>query len=776
MSTKLNHAGAAHAHELVTAGKVNGGTWDFTAEDGNKLLGANGDDWANYSKSFLATHPDQTPNTKSYYGYPVVKNGEVYRNAVVSAKGRAAQQSATDVENACSSLLDMIDAKKAATVQSKRVEQVQRAYSRLDVKAVTEDDNFYYINGIATTPAPDRYDDVVDPMGAEFALPMPFIWQHDATKPIGSVNTAKASKSGIPVGMTIPKVKEAGVLQDRINEAVQSIKYKLVTGLSIGFRALNNAFEFMENGGILFKQWEWLELSLVTIPANADCSIQTIKSLDTKQRASPGTQAARAVRLTPPAAAGTPPLNSKGTPVKTIQEQITDFEAQRAAKAAQMSALMTKAAEAGTGLEDADSDTYDTLKEEVVALDKHLERLRDHEKTITAKATPVRSVNNDAGAGSGRGPTIIVASRDAEEKFKGQNYTRMVIAKAVAHLERDNNWSPAAIAQHRWGKTNPTLVAIMKANEAPGGGSGSGEWGAELVQADTRYTGDFIEFLYSMTVFDKLPLRQVPANVVIKGQDGQGTGYWVGESKPIPATVGDFSTVSLTPLQVGALAVVSNNLLRDSTPAAEMLVRDMLVQASAQRVDTTFISTLAASAGVSPAGMLNGVSAVNSAGNTGAALRTDLGALYAIFIAAKNASNLQLVMNKGLAKSISLLVNALGQSEFPNITQDGGTLLGDPVVTGDNVGATHFILLKPSDIYRIGDYGIQVSISRDATIEQNTVPTGASDTPVAQTVDQVNMFQSESTAIKVVRPINFAKRRTGAVQYVHDATYNMSST
>jgi HK97 family phage major capsid protein len=296
------------------------------------------------------------------------------------------------------------------------------------------------------------------------------------------------------------------------------------------------------------------------------------------------------------------------------------------------------------------------------------------------------------------------------------------------------------------------------------------------VQADTRYTGDFIEFLYSMTVFDKLPLRQVPANVVIKGQDGQGTGYWVGESKPIPGTVGDFSTVSLTPLKVAALAVVSNELLRDSSPAAEMLVRDMLVQASAQRVDTTFISATAASAGVSPAGMLNGVSAVNSAGNTGAALRTDLGALYAIFIAAKNASNLQLVMNKGLAKSISLLVNALGQSEFPNITQDGGTLLGDPVVTGDNVGATNFILLKPSDIYRIGDYGIQVSISRDATIEQNTVPTGASDTPVAQSVDQVNMFQSESTAIKVVRPINFAKRRTGAVQYVHDATYNMSST
>lgn len=109
MSTKLNKAGVDHAHSLVDAGKVNRGSWSFSAEDGNKLLGPNGDDWANYSKSFLAIHPDESEETKSYYGYPVIKNGEVYRNAVISAKGRASQQGATEVADACSSLLDKID-------------------------------------------------------------------------------------------------------------------------------------------------------------------------------------------------------------------------------------------------------------------------------------------------------------------------------------------------------------------------------------------------------------------------------------------------------------------------------------------------------------------------------------------------------------------------------------------------------------------------------------------------------------------------------------------
>jgi hypothetical protein len=327
----------------------------------------------------------------------------------------------------------------------------------------------------------------------------------------------------------------------------------------------------------------------------------------------------------------------------------------------------------------------------------------------------------------------------------------------------------------RWGKSNPTLVRLIKANEVAGGGSGSGEWGAELVQADTRFTGDFIDYLYSMTVYDKMPLRQVPANVAIKGQDGTATGYWVGESKPIPASAQDFSTVSLTPLKVAALAVVSNELLRDSTPAAEQLVRDALVEASSQRVDNTFLSATAASAGVSPAGLLNGLSAMTSAGTDAAGVRGDIAQLMAPFITAKNISGLHFVTTPTLGLQLQLMRNALGMREFEGVTADGGTLEGRPLHLGDNVGAGDLILLKPSDIYRIGDSGVQVSISRDAMIEQSSAPTGVTDTPVAASQVFTSMFQAESTAIKVVRSINFAKRRTSAVAYVGDAAYDAST-
>jgi hypothetical protein len=295
--------------------------------------------------------------------------------------------------------------------------------------------------------------------------------------------------------------------------------------------------------------------------------------------------------------------------------------------------------------------------------------------------------------------------------------------------------------------------------------------GAELVTADGRYTGDFIEYLNSRTIYNQLPFTEVPANVTIKGQDGAATGYWVGEGLAIPPTAGNFMNVTLTPLKVAALAVVTNELLRESSPSAEMLVREMLVQAASQRIDQTVFSADAAGAGVSPAGLFNGLTAIGSTGDDGDNVGADIKNLYAPFITAKHASGLILVMNPALAKSMQLMTNALGQAEFPSIGANGGTLLGDTVITGDNIGAGVMALIDPRQIYKIGDMGIQVSISKEAMIEMGTDATGAALVPTAASKQMVSMFQSESTAIKVVRPLNFAKRRSTAVAYVDDAAY-----
>lgn len=452
----------------------------------------------------------------------------------------------------------------------------------------------------------------------------------------------------------------------------------------------------------------------------------------------------------------------------TYAEQIAAFEAKRASNVATMKSLMDEASEKGETLDAEAQEQFDELETENVAVEKHLSRLKAMQKLDEQSAKPAVGSNTKDASNSrqpGLAAPVILEKGDKDEDFEGQNYTRMVIAKTLARIQ---DVSAVGIAQKRWGRTNPNLVGSIKAAVA-GGGTDDGEWGAELVHID-RYTGDFIEYLYSRTVFDKLPLREVPANVNIAGQDGAATGYWVGQSKSIPVSKADFMDVNLTPLKVAALAVVSKELLRDSSPSAERLVRDALVQASAQKVDSTFLSTDAAVAGVSPAGILNGLTAGTSNGTDIDGVIADVKALYAPFIAANNADMLQFVTTQSLAKSMGLMQNALGNWAFPGIGANGGTLLGDTVTAGGNVGAGDLILLKPSDIYKIGDRGVEVSMSMDASIQMDDAPNGASDTPTANT-SVVSMYQTDSVAIKVVRPLNFAKRRASAVAYIGDADY-----
>jgi len=153
---------------------------------------------------------------------------------------------------------------------------MKKAYSLLQVKSFDAEQRI--IKGIASTPSPDRADDIVDPQGAKFALPIPFLRQHMHSQPIGEVTEAVVTDKGIEVTVQIAKIEEEGKLKDRIDEAWQSIKSGLVKGLSIGFRGLT-VEDIPRSWGLHFKEWEWFELSAVTIPANAEASITEVKSI-----------------------------------------------------------------------------------------------------------------------------------------------------------------------------------------------------------------------------------------------------------------------------------------------------------------------------------------------------------------------------------------------------------------------------------------------------------------------------------------------------------------
>lgn len=649
---------------------------------------------------------------------------------------------------------------------------MDRAYALLNVKTVVEKTDEWVIEGIASTPTTDRMGDIVEPLGAKFKLPMPLLWQHNSAQPVGRVEFARPTAKGIPYTAHLPKIAEAGVLKDRVDEAVQSIKYRLVAAVSIGFRGIAGAIENLKEGGLRFKEWEWLELSLVTIPANAEATITSIKSLDSALRAATG----QPTQGSPPGDTGTKQrpasggfFNSrsqKGLTVKTLQQ----LREERATKSARMKEIVDQLQTAGHEATDEETSEFDALRDEVKALDVEV-RVAEFNATQGAAAKSVDGSSQKAGTAS-RGGMGFVRKEDPEDSFKGQSFARFLQAKAISFiaLKSGSFISPVDVAMARWGKTHPKLIENIKAGVAAGG-TEAADWGMDLAMSDTRFAGDFIEYIYGMTVFDKLPLRSVPANVFIKGQDGASTAYWTGQNKALKFTKLDTSNVELRNLKVGAISACSKELVMDSSPSASMLIRDSIAEAIAQRVDTTFFSADAAVTGVSPAGLLAGLTPYAPSGADAAAVRADLMSLYSTFLTAKNATGLVQVMTPSMAKALALLVNALGQPEFVGLNAGGGTLLGDPVYTGDNVTPGDWILMKPSDIWKIGDGGITFDMTDSATIEQDNAPTGEGDVPTAASATLVSLWQEDQVGFKVTRRINYAKRRTGAVAVLSNAEY-----
>ncbi|MCT5924320.1 phage major capsid protein [Pseudomonas aeruginosa] len=655
--------------------------------------------------------------------------------------------------------------------------KTNRAYSTLEVKAL--DDEKRVITGIASTPSPDRMQDVVEPKGAQFKLPIPFLWQHNHDEPIGHVTDAKVTQKGIEVSVQLTQVEEPGKLKDRLDEAWQSIKSGLVRGLSIGFSA--KEFEQIPGSwGLRFLSWEWFELSAVTIPANAEATITSVKSIDREQRAALGIKSVPVVRITPAGASAIKtktikvPKPQEGNDMKTTAEQIAEFEATRVSKAAEMEAIMTKAAEAGETLDADQSEQFDTLEAEIAAIDKHIGRLKQMQKAQAATARPVTDEPNAQSAKALDFQKFQVRSKNTQKLEPGIALARAAKCLALGHLQHRDAIS---IAKSLYDGQDAIIAAthrlVTKAAVAAATTSDA-TWAGPLVGDETSVFADFVEYLRPQTILGRFgtngipSLRRVPFRVPLIGQTSGGDGYWVGEGQAKPLTKFDFERNTLEPLKVANIAVATMEVIRDSSPSADGIIRDQLAAALRQRLDIDFIDPdKAAVAGVSPASILNGVVGIASSGTDADAVRADLKALFSAFIAANNAPTSGVfIMTATMALSLSLMVNALGQPEFPTITMTGGTLNGLPVIVSEFVptdsSGSIVALVNASDIYLGDEGGIDLSMSTEASLQMDNAP----DNPTTSSAVLVSLFQRNLVAFRAERAISWARRRTSAVAYL----------
>jgi len=459
----------------------------------------------------------------------------------------------------------------------------------------------------------------------------------------------------------------------------------------------------------------------------------------------------------------------------TIAEQIAAFEQKRGGLVAANETIMTKAADDGSTLDAEQEEQFDGNQADIDAIDKHLVRLRAMEKMAISKAVPAAGTNTED-AGKTRGGTRIEVK--GVNLPKGTAFTRYAMALARS---KGNLMQAAEIAK-QWGDSTPQVETILKAAVAAGTTTDT-TWAKPLVEYENM-ASEFAELLRPATIIGRIPgLRRVPFNIKIPRQTGGSTVGWVGEGKPKPVSALAFDQVTLGMAKTAGIVVITDELARSSSPAAEEVVRQDLIDQTAQFLDRQFVDpTVTAVTGVSPASITNGVTAITASGTDADAFRADAKSLMAGYIAANmSLAGAVWIMTETQALSLALMLNPLGQQEFPGMTATGtGTLLGLPVIISENIPAqaavtgppaipagSRIILVKASEILLADDGQTMLDVSSEASLQMDSAPT---DPPAAATVF-VSLWQMNMIGIRAERYINWGKRRSGAVQYITGTAY-----
>lgn len=287
MPIEVNKPGVAKAETLISNGDVDMTTaWDFSAEDGNAILG-DPPDWAAYAEWFLAVDTSANEETKDRYAFPFGKGGKVYRSGVIAAKQRAAQVGYDNIMAAADALLTMIDeqeqnsngkasreksnqkgAEKEAREKGRQVE-----YRAAELRATDGGEGTF--DGYAITwNTVDSYNSMFRRGCAKKTLQerrgkIKVMWNHEEL--VGRVVDAVEDDHGLLV-----RCKLTMELQ-RAKEVRALMLDGVVNTMSFGFDSVK---EHIENGVRVIDEIRLWEVSPVVFAANERTSIGAVRSLD----------------------------------------------------------------------------------------------------------------------------------------------------------------------------------------------------------------------------------------------------------------------------------------------------------------------------------------------------------------------------------------------------------------------------------------------------------------------------------------------------------------
>lgn len=431
-----------------------------------------------------------------------------------------------------------------------------------------------------------------------------------------------------------------------------------------------------------------------------------------------------------------------------------------AAKNLELQGYMTKSLDAGQTPDEEAEKSIQAVEAEIEQIEKNIARVKKQIAATEAAAktaTPVAGQTAEEATKSAKGDPDPEGKKPKIEIVplaKGVGFAQYARAKILSQLAaKEGNYKSALEIAKERGFGDEVQDLVTKATLGTTTDAG---FAASLV-TENRLVGEFVDMLRAATVFDQLAgFRNVPFNSKIPSQLTGGQAQWVGEGAPKPLTNPTYGEVEIKEHKLAAITVYTQELMRRSDPAVDVLVRDDLIEASKTLIDNTFLDAGAATA-VRPAGVLNGVTATPNTGTTAANYEADLLALVNSFVTANlSLDGSYFVMSETRAAQISLLRDALGNTYFQGMALRGTrTLMGIPVITSQTVG-DKIILVKTSEILLAQDGGVDVSYSDQATL----VDGGTTH----------HLWQENKFAVRVEKFITWAKRRPIAAAFLDYST------
>ena len=418
-----------------------------------------------------------------------------------------------------------------------------------------------------------------------------------------------------------------------------------------------------------------------------------------------------------------------------------------------MQAALSKSAEAGTTPDETTEAEIQAIEKDIAALNVNIERTKKQiaaAEEAAATATPVAGQTEAQAKATAEGKKEVPRIQVESNLPKGIGFAQYARAKIATQLEakKGNFMSPVDMAK-QMGFGDEVQDLVQKATV---GTTTDANFAAALVR-ENHLVGEFVDMLKAATVFDKLQgMRNVPFNTVIPSKTKRGKASWVGQGAKKPLTNPEFGDVKIKEHKLAAITVYTQELMRRSDPAVDILVRDDLIEASQILIDETFLG-VQAETDVIPAGVLNGVTAITASGTTAAAYDADLQQLEDNFLEA----NLSLdgsyyLMSETRASRMGRIRDALGNYYFSGMQGINKELNGRPVITSQTVG-DKIALIKTSELLLAQDGGVDVSYSDQATLED-------ADGTI------INLWQENKFAVRVEKFITWAKRRPIAAAYL----------